>query len=119
MITLSCGVFSCANNEGGLCGAQLIKIEGNQVKSNNDIYCANYMESNFINEAKTIINTNYVGEIMQIISGYNEPEFHPTVKCYVSSCFYNGNGNCEARSIMIGDKISSNNTKGICETYQG
>ncbi|MGL4773158.1 MAG: DUF1540 domain-containing protein [Clostridium sp.] len=117
MVTLSCSVHDCVNNEGGLCGAQYIEITGENVNKKEDTYCINYQPSTFINEVKSMVNTDYVGEIMQVISGYDEPKFHPNVKCKVNSCFYNGNGLCEARSIMISDNTTIQVKRGNCETY--
>lgn len=118
MVTLSCNVNDCVNNEGGLCGASYIEIQGEGTSKKEDTYCSNYKLNTFINGVKSLTNTDFVGEILQVMSGYEKPIIHPNVSCNAYKCFYNGDGKCEARSIMIVEDKLSQVTKTSCNTFQ-
>lgn len=118
MVTLSCSVQDCVNNEGGLCGASYIEIEGEGTNKKDDTYCSNYKPNTFINGVKSLTNTDFISEIAQVITGYEKPIIHPTVSCNAHNCFYNGNGRCEARSIMIIEDRNSQVAKTTCNTFE-
>lgn len=113
MTKLSCTASTCVNNEGGLCGATNILIEGVNSITSLETYCSNYRQENVLSQIGALGNTNYLGEVMQMLSSMDEMFMSPNVCCHAQKCFYNGNGKCEARDIMI----RRNDDKSICETF--
>lgn len=117
MTRLGCTARSCVNNEGGLCGAGYILIEGIDSSSSAETFCSNYQVDNVANQVKALGNTNYIGELMQIFSSMDEIKMTPEVSCHAMKCFYNQNGKCEARDIMILGDNAQNSSETICETF--
>lgn len=117
MTKLNCTARNCVNNEGGLCGAGYILVEGIGSSTSEDTFCSNYKDDNIGNQVKALGNTNYVGEIMQMFSSMDDIKINPEIACHATSCFYNGNGRCEARDInMVGENATvSADTN--CETF--
>lgn len=117
MVRLNCMARRCVNNEGGLCGAEYIMIEGKGALSTSQTYCSNFKENNIMSQITALGNTNYVGEIAQIISEDLEMKMIPNVSCHAEKCFYNINGKCKASDIsIVGDKAKVNKDTG-CETF--
>ncbi len=117
MTTLGCTAHNCVNNEGGLCGAGYILIEGEDAYTSSQTYCSNFKEDNLVNEIKVVSNTNFLGEIMQMISGPDEIKFTPSVSCSAKKCFYNGDGKCEARNLIIVGNLPTKSSETQCETF--
>ena len=117
MTRLSCTARTCVNNEAGLCGAGQILIEGVVAKSSEDTFCSNFMEDNVANEFKALTNTNYIGELSQIFSSMEDIKMNPEIECHARSCFYNGNGKCEARDIIVIGDNAKDATETVCQTF--
>lgn len=115
--TLGCSVHNCINNEGGLCGAEYILIEGEDAYTSSQTYCSNYKEETIMNGFRALGNTDFIGEIMQMVSDNSEIKFSPTVACHAKSCFYNGNGKCEARNLIIVKNTERSDMLTQCETF--
>ncbi len=115
--TLGCSVHSCINNEGGLCGAEYILIEGEDAYTSSQTHCSNYREKSIINGFKALGNTDFIGEIMQMVNECSDIKLSPTVSCNAKSCFYNGNGKCEARNLIITKNTERNDVLTQCETF--
>lgn len=116
MTILGCCVHNCVNNEGGFCGANSITISGEEAYTSSQTQCENYNKETVLNAFKALANTNFVGEIAQIVSTRDEVKMNPTVVCQVENCLYNGDGMCEARNVMIvGNNI--NRKRSQCETF--
>lgn len=115
--TLGCSVHHCINNEGGLCGAEYILIEGDEAYTSSQTYCSNFREETILNGFKALGNTDFVGEIMQMMSDDAEIKFSPLVSCNARSCFYNGDGRCEARNLIIVKNSGDNGIETQCETF--
>ena len=117
MTKLSCTARDCVNNEGGLCGAENIMIEGVNSTTSIETYCSNYKKETVTSQIAALGNTNYVGEVMQMISSMDEMVMSPEVFCHAQKCFYNGNGKCEARNIMILSEEDGSLNGARCETF--
>lgn len=117
MNKLGCTAYNCVNNEGGLCGAEYILIDGEGAYTSDQTYCTNFKVDTLVNEIKAVGNTDFIGEIMQIMSGNDEIKMSPNVACNARNCFYNGNGKCEALNLMIVSNNSKENFKTQCETF--
>lgn len=117
MVKLNCTARNCVNNEGGLCGAEDILIQGVNSDKSENTYCSSFRLDTVINEFKAIGNTNFTGEIMQIFSSREEIKMSPRVNCHAIKCFYNASGLCGARDISImGDGITEE-IQTRCETF--
>lgn len=117
MTKLGCTARSCVNNEGGFCGASYILVEGISSTTSTETFCSNYKADSIENQVKVLGNTNFVGELMQIFSGTDSVVMNPEISCHAFKCFYNGNGKCEARDIIILGDSSQVNSNAICETF--
>lgn len=117
MTRLNCTARACVNNEGGLCGAGYILIEGGNSSTSAETFCNNFREDTFGEHIKAIGNTNYAGELMQIFSSTEEIKMSPEVSCHATKCFYNGNGKCEARDISIMGDGANEPLDTRCETF--
>ncbi|GAA0070502.1 hypothetical protein UT300003_20250 [Clostridium sardiniense] len=117
MNTLGCTAHNCVNNEGGLCGAEYILVEGDSAYTSSQTYCSNFRVDTIVNEVKAVTNTDFFGEIMQILSGPGEVKFSPNVSCSARKCFYNGDGKCEARNLIIVGNMPRESAETQCETF--
>ena len=117
MTKLSCTARNCVNNEGGLCGAEYIMIDGMDSTTSGETYCSNYREENIGSQIAALGNTNYIGEVMQMLSSMDEVLMSPEICCHAKHCFYNGNGKCEARDIMIIGDDATESIDTRCETF--
>ena len=117
MVKLNCMARKCVNNEGGLCGAEYILIVGNEAEVTRETYCTNFRENNIINQIEALGNTNYVGEIAQMISDDAEIKMSPMVSCHAKKCFFNIDGRCEAADISITGSGARNKEDTCCETF--
>ncbi|MDS0526239.1 DUF1540 domain-containing protein [Clostridium sp. SHJSY1] len=117
MVRLNCTARNCVNNEGGLCGAREILVQGINSDTSENTYCSSFRQDTVVNEVAAIGNTNFAGELMQIFSSQDEMEMGPVVNCHARNCFYNGNGICGARDISVmGDGVT-NEISTRCETF--
>ena len=117
MSKLNCLARNCVNNEGGLCGAEYILIKGTNSKTTSQTYCSNFRKDNILNEIIALGNTNYVGEIAQMISDDAEIKMSPMVSCHAKKCFFNIDGRCEAADISITGSGARNKEDTCCETF--
>ena len=118
MTRLSCTARTCVHNEGGLCEAENILVEGTDADTSTETFCSSFREDS-IGEQFTaaVTNTNYMGELMQIFSSNDEIKMSPNVGCHAIRCFYNGNGKCEALDIAIRGDKASEPRETLCETF--
>jgi hypothetical protein len=117
MIKLNCTARSCVYNEGGLCSAQEILVQGPNSNSSEDTYCSSFKINTVVNEFMAMGNTNYPGEVMQIFSSQNEIKLSPVVSCHARNCFYNANGICGARDISVMGDGARQEIETMCETF--
>lgn len=119
MTKLNCTARNCVNNEGGLCGAEYIMIEGEDSTKSPETYCSDFKEDNILNEIKSVANTDFIGELLQIFSSDARVIMSPKVICHATKCFYNGNGVCEAKDIAITTPkgTPSRESETQCETF--
>ncbi|MDR0879811.1 MAG: DUF1540 domain-containing protein [Clostridioides sp.] len=93
---LSCSATKCAYNNGNACYAGSIQVDGRQALTTGETRCASYTESSGA-------LTNSVGSGEQVTAG--------EICCAASSCTYNQNQLCKAKSVKINDYTAS------CETF--
>lgn len=117
MTRLSCTARNCVNNEGGLCGAENILVKGVEASSSQETFCSSFKEETVVSQIAAIGNTNYVGEVMQMLSDMSDIKMSPNVHCYATRCFYNGNGICEARDMMIIGDGAKDSRDTLCQTF--
>lgn len=116
MTILGCSVHNCVNNEGGFCGANSITISGEEAYTSSQTQCENYSQETILNAFKALPNTNFIGEIVQIVSSDTEVKMNPVVVCQAENCLYNDRGMCEAKNmIIIGN--NTNRKRNQCETF--
>ena len=118
MTRLSCTARTCVHNEGGLCEAESILIEGTDANTSLETFCSSFRE-NSVSEQFTaaFTNTNYMGELMQIFSSKDQIKMNPNIGWHATRCFYNGNGRCEALDIAIRGDRASDPRETLCETF--
>lgn len=117
MVRLNCMARRCVNNEGGLCGTEYILIEGDKAQETKETYCSNFRENNVISQLEALGNTNYIGEIAQMISEDTEIKMSPMISCHANKCFFNIDGKCEASDISITGSGAMNKEDTCCETF--
>lgn len=117
MTNLNCTARNCVNNEGGLCGAEYIMIQGAESTCSPETFCSNFKADDILNQVSAINNTDYIGEIFQILSGDYDIKTSPTVACHAQHCFYYANGICGAQNISIRGNGASNERDTSCETF--
>lgn len=116
MTILNCSAMSCVHNEAGMCQAGYILIEGKNSTTTLETKCSSYKPNKFINQVRALVNTNYVGEVMQLFSSMDRVKMNPQINCQALNCFFNSSGKCESRNVAISvDK--SDTTKVMCETF--
>ena len=113
MPRLSCTARTCVHNEGGLCEAENILIEGTDANTSLETFCSSFRE-NSVSEQFTaaFTNTNYMGELMQIFSSKDEIKMNPNIGCHATR-----NGRCEALDIAIRGDRASEPRETLCETF--
>ncbi|MGL5417536.1 MAG: DUF1540 domain-containing protein [Clostridium sp.] len=116
MTTLGCSVQKCVNNEGGFCGANSILISGADAYTSHQTQCENYEPETILNAFKAIPNTNFLGELAQIVSTRDEIKITPEVVCTAENCLYNNEGMCGATNIIIIEN-NINRKRNQCETF--
>ena len=118
MTRLSCTARTCVHNEGGLCEAEHILVEGTGANTSSETFCSSFRE-NSVSEQFTaaVTNTNYMGELIQIFSSKDEIKMNPQISCHAIHCFYNGNGSCEALDIAIRGDEATDRRETLCETF--
>lgn len=116
MTKLGCNADKCVNNLGGFCTASIIHIDGLNAHSSSGTQCDTFAEKNFTNAFKSLVNTNYSGEIMQLINT-DERVMNPQIKCDALNCSFNSNQSCSASNVQVfGPRaISVHGTQ--CETF--
>ena len=118
MTKLSCTARTCVHNEGGLCAAEHILVEGTASTTSSETFCSSFREGTVGEQFKAaVMNNNYMGELMQIFSSSEEIKMNPEIGCNAVHCFYNGNGKCEARDIMIRGDGATQSAETLCETF--
>ena len=118
MTKLNCTARTCVHNEGGLCEAEEILIEGREAAKDSQTYCSSFRENTVSEQFKAAVtNTNYMGELIQIFSSFQEIKMNPNINCNAVECFYNGNGRCEARDISVRGDGASEPRETFCETF--
>lgn len=117
MPRLNCTARRCVNNEGGLCGAEYILIQGKAAKTTSQTYCSNFKENNIIGQIAALGNTNYIGEIKQMISDEYEIKMTPMIRCKAEKCFYNIDNKCKAADISIIGDNADEERETCCETF--
>ncbi|MEG1004582.1 DUF1540 domain-containing protein [Clostridium sp.] len=115
--TLGCTAHNCVNNEGGMCGAEYILIEGDEAYTSSQTYCSNFRVETIGNAIKAVTNTDFIGEIVQMVSSKDEIKISPLVSCSATKCFYNADNKCEARNLIIVGNAPRDNTETQCETF--
>ncbi|MBD7911095.1 MULTISPECIES: DUF1540 domain-containing protein [Clostridium] len=117
MVKLNCTARSCVYNEGGLCSAQEILVQGINSNTSENTYCSSFRLDTVSNEFRAIGSTNFPGEVMQIFSSQDEIKLSPLVNCHARNCFYNGGGICGARDISVMGDGAREETETMCETF--
>lgn len=117
MVKLNCIARSCVNNEGGLCGAGSILIKGIDSKTTSETYCSSFRRDNVVNEILALTNTNYLGEINQMISDDYEIKMSPRVNCDAHNCAHNIGGECNAYNVSIMGDNALEKEDTCCETF--
>lgn len=117
MVRLNCTARTCVYNEGGLCSAQEILIQGVNSNTSEDTYCSSFDVDTVANNFKAMGNTNFPGEVMQIFSSQHEIKLSPSVNCHATECFYNGGGICGARDISVMGDGARQEIDTMCETF--
>jgi hypothetical protein len=117
MAKLSCNAENCVNNvSGGFCTAGQIHIKGDNAHSSEGTLCSTFAEKSFKNSVKSMTNTNYTGELMQIFSD-DEIVVSPDIKCEAVKCVFNENHNCKAKNVLINGEHSVSELSTQCETF--
>jgi hypothetical protein len=115
MATLTCGARHCAYNEGGVCSAGIILIEGMSSDSSIDTYCSSYKDKT-ASGLDSIYNTNYMNSVTQGFYSAYEYRNSPEVSCNAVRCFYNFNGSCQASQVSVyGDENGILGTR--CQSF--
>lgn len=117
MTKLNCNARTCVNNEGGLCGADCILVQGAESKSSAETFCSNFKEDGVLNTTLAMENTNYMGELFQMFSEKDHIKTSPTVTCHARHCFYYANGICGAQNISIMGDRAKDERDTSCETF--
>lgn len=117
MNRLNCSARNCAHNEGGLCGAGYILVEGVGSTTSSDTFCSNFIEGNANNDNMVTNNTNYLSQLTDMFYSMENIRVNPDVSCHAVNCFYNLAGRCEAREITVtGDRVAQKEET-ACETF--
>lgn len=115
MASLNCTARYCNHNEGGVCSAGYILIEGISSSASSDTYCSSYQDK-AIGEVNNSINSNYINALTNGFTSTYNVRMNPEISCNVTKCTYNYSGKCEAREINVfGDNNGVLGTK--CETF--
>ena len=118
MSKLNCLARNCVNNEGGLCDAEYILIKGANSKTTSQTYCSNFRKDNILNEIIALGNTNYIGEIKQmVLSDDYEIKMSPMIKCDAHNCIHNVSGSCKAHDVSIMGSEALKKEDTCCETF--
>lgn len=117
MTKLNCTARQCVNNEGGLCGAEYIMIQEPDSNTSEQTFCSNFRMDTVGNQIGALANTDFIGEIFQMLSSDSEIKMSPIVTCHAKNCFFNGDGKCEARAISILGDNANNENDTRCETF--
>lgn len=117
MSNLSCNARSCTNNQGGMCGAGNITIQGVSSQSSLDTYCSNYQDKNYDNGMNSMSNMNYVGQITEGFTSIYDASSNPDVSCNANRCIYNFNNKCEAKQLNIEGDGGAQILGTRCSTY--
>lgn len=112
MLNLSCNARSCTHNNGGMCNASRIKVEGVSSSSSPDTYCSTYEDkiynngfkndfNNNLNAINSSVGMNYVGQITAGFKSIYDEISSPNIECNAQNCIYNCNNMCESRHVNI------------------
>lgn len=116
MLNLSCNARSCTHNNGGMCNASTIKVEGISSSSSPDTYCSTYEDktynngfnddsnnnlNNNFNGINSSVGMNYVGQITAGFKSIYDEISSPNIECNAQNCIYNCNNMCESRHVNI------------------
>ena len=115
MASLNCTARYCTYNEGGVCSAGYILVEGISSSTSSDTYCSNYQEKSTGGVASSI-NNNYINSLTNGFTSTYDVRMNPEISCNATRCLYNYSGKCEAREINVfGDNNGVLGTR--CETF--
>ena len=115
MAILNCTARYCTHNEGGICSAGNILVEGMSSSSSRDTYCSSF-EDKTIGGINSSVNTGYMNSVTQGFYSAYEYRNSPDVSCNATRCFYNFNGSCQAKEVNVyGDDNGILGTR--CESF--
>lgn len=101
MSDLMCSAVNCIYNISGLCSARSIHIGIKGISSKNeDTLCENFLHRNLKNTFTSIINTNIIGEVKQVVDRDNI-NMSPQIVCDAKECIYNSSNMCSAKHVQI------------------
>ncbi len=116
MTILGCSVDKCVNNVAGMCSADIINIQGLNAHSSSGTECKTFAKKGFTNAFKSIANTNYTGELIQMMTT-DEIVMNPTIRCEALNCSYNEKHRCMAANIHVFGPQASSSHGTECETF--
>lgn len=115
MASLNCTARYCAHNEGGVCSAGYILVEGMSSSASSDTYCSSYQDK-YTEAATSTVNNNYVSSLTSGFTSTYDARMNPEISCNATRCLYNYSGSCNARQINVfGDENGVLGTR--CETF--
>lgn len=115
MEKLKCKAVSCLYNYNTSCGADEIKVQGEQATHGESTFCGTFNTRNVGNYVSSIGNMNYGGTAKQVLSDHSVME--PHVLCDAVNCVYNENQNCSADAVQIQNEVSSTAEQTECQTF--
>lgn len=118
MKNFMCSAVSCIYNINGLlCSARSVHVAIKGISSNiEDTDCATYLNRNFKNTFTSIINTNIMGEMKQIMNS-DDIKMIPEVICDAKQCTYNSGNLCCKKNVQIYGKQCESSKCTKCEAF--
>lgn len=116
MTKLGCSADKCVNNVSSMCSADIIHIQGLNAHSSSGTECKTFAQKGFTNAFKSMANTNYTGELIQMMIN-DEIFMTPRIKCDALNCGYNQSHRCIASDIHVFGSQASSRHGTQCETF--